>query len=291
MYTFQTPEPISVTLELGVGHIRVVASDRTDTTVDVRPTDSGKKADVQAAAQTRVEYANGVLVIKAPKRWRQLAPWGGNESIDVYVDLPAGSHLRGETGVVPLHCTGRLGECHYKTGVGDIHIDEAGSVELTTGAGEIAVAHAVGHAELTSGSGAVRIGSIDGTAVTKNGNGDIIVRAITGDLRASAANGKVTVDQAGASVVAKTANGDVRVGDVVRGTIRAETGYGKVVVGVRDGIAAWLDLNTHFGNVQNELDAAERPAAGADAVEVRARTAFGDITIRRSFADEGRDVA
>jgi DUF4097 and DUF4098 domain-containing protein YvlB len=291
MQTFQTPEPISVTLELGVGHIRVVASDRTDTTVDVRPTDSGKKADVQAAAQTRVEYANGVLVIKAPKRWRQLAPWGGNESIDVQVDLPAGSHLRGETGVVPLHCTGRLGECRYKSGVGDIHIDEAGPVELTTGAGEIAVAHAMGHAELTSGTGALRIGSIDGTAVTKNGNGDTIIRAITGDLRASAANGKVTVDQAGASVVAKTANGDVRVGDVVRGAIRAETGHGKVVVGVRDGVAVWLDLNTHFGNVQNELDAAERPAAGGDAVEVRARTAFGDITIRRSFANDGRDVA
>ena len=291
MQTFQTPQPISVTVELGVGHVRVAASDRTDTTVAIRPTDAGKKADVQAAAQTHVEYANGVLVIKAPKGWRKLAPWGGNESIDVEVDLPVGSHVRGTTGVAPLQCTGRLGECHYKTGVGDIHIDEAASVELATGAGEIAVAHAVGHAELKAGSGGLRIGTIDGTATTKNGNGDTMVREITGDLRASAANGTVVVDRAGASVVAKTANGDIRVGDAVRGTIDAATGHGKVVVGVRDGVAAWLDLDTHFGNVHNELESTERPEAGVEAVDVRARTAFGDITIRRSFAIDGTDVA
>ena len=36
MRTFDTPEPIAVTLDVGVGDIQVVASDRTDTVVDVR---------------------------------------------------------------------------------------------------------------------------------------------------------------------------------------------------------------------------------------------------------------
>lgn len=40
MPNFDTPEPISVTLELGVGNVRITASDRTDTTVDVRPSDA-----------------------------------------------------------------------------------------------------------------------------------------------------------------------------------------------------------------------------------------------------------
>ena len=57
MRTFDTPEPISVTVELGVGDLRIVASDRTDTMVEVRPSDAAKKADVTAAEQTRVEYA------------------------------------------------------------------------------------------------------------------------------------------------------------------------------------------------------------------------------------------
>jgi hypothetical protein len=36
--------------------------------------------------------------------------------------------------------------------------------------------------------------------------------------------------------------------------------------------------------VLNNLDAVERPGPGEDAVEVRARTSYGDITIHHSFA-------
>ena len=87
-------------------------------------------------------------------------------------------------------------------------------------------------------------------------------------------------------VGAKTANGDVRVGEVARGAVVAQTAFGKVEIGVLDGVAAWLDLNTKFGRVQNDLGAAEQPAPGEEAVEVRARTSFGDITIHRSFASD-----
>src|SRR4030081_3700885 len=110
MPIFDTPEPISVTVELGVGDLRIVATDRPDTVVEVRPTDGAKQSDVTAAEQTRVEYASGRLVIKAPKGWRQWTFRGGGESIDVQIDLPAGSDLRAEAGVVALHTTGRLGE-------------------------------------------------------------------------------------------------------------------------------------------------------------------------------------
>jgi hypothetical protein len=288
MPTFDTPEPISVTVELGVGDLRIVASDRTDTVVEVRPSDAAKKADVTAAEQTRVEYAGGRLLIKAPKGWRQLTWRGGGESIDVQVELPAGSHVRGETGVAALRCRGRLGECRYKTGIGDIQLDQAGSVQLKTGGGDITVDQAVGDAELTTGSGAVRIDSIDGTAVVKNSNGDTWIGEVTGDLRVNAANGKVSVDQAHATVAAKSANGDLRLGEVAHGVVLAQTGFGKVDIGILDGVAAWLDLSTRFGNVHNDLDAAERPEPGDDAVEVRARTSYGDITIHRSFANDTR---
>ena len=158
MPTFDTPEPISLTVEFGVGDLRIVASDRTDTMVEVRPSDPAKKADVTAAEQTRVEYTGGRLLIKAPKNWRQLTWRGDGESIDVQVELPAGSHLRGETGVAALRCQGRLGECRYKTGVGDIQLDQAGAVQLRTGVGDLTVEQADGDAELTTGSGSVRIG-------------------------------------------------------------------------------------------------------------------------------------
>lgn len=285
MRTFDTPEPISVTVELGVGDIRIVATDRADTVVEVRPNDPAKKSDVTAAEQTRVEYANGSLLVKAPKRWKQYSFWGGGESIDVQIDLPAGSHVRGEAGLAALRCTGDLGECRYKTGVGDLHVDQAGPVILRTGAGDIAVDRALDHAEVTTGSGAVRIGIIEGTAVVKNSNGDTWIGNVTGDLRVSGANGKIVVDQSHAAVSAKTANGGVRLHEVARGAVLAETARGSVDIGIRDGVAAWLDLKTGYGSVRNDLDAAERPEPGEDAVEVRAHTSYGDITVSRSFAN------
>jgi|RhiMetdeSRZDD1v2_1073273.scaffolds.fasta_scaffold325332_1 DUF4097 and DUF4098 domain-containing protein YvlB len=290
MPVFDTPEPISVTVELGVGDLRVVAGDRADTVVEVRPSDPAKKDDVTAAEQTRVEYAGGRLLIKTPKSWRHYTPRGGGESVDVLVELPAGSQLRGETGVVALHGQGRLGECHYKTGLGDIQLDQAAAVRLRTGMGDVAVERAAGDAEVTTGSGSIRVDRIDGAAVVKNSNGDTWLGQVAGDLRVNAANGRISVDRAGDAVAAKSANGDVRLGEVAHGAVVAQTAMGNVEIGVRDGVAAWLDLHTRYGNVRNDLDAGGRPGQGEDAVEVRARTSVGNITIHRSVAgDSGKD--
>jgi DUF4097 and DUF4098 domain-containing protein YvlB len=285
MPTFDTPEPISVTVEISVGDIRIVASDRADTVVEVRPSDPAKKSDVTAAAQTRVECTGGRLLVRAPKGWRHYSFRGGDESIDVQIALPEGSQVRVEAGVASLRCTGRLGECRCQTGMGDVHVDHAGPAQLKTGMGELTVDRALDHAELTTGSGGVHVGRVDGTAVIKNSNGDTWIGEVTGDLRVNAANGKISVDEAHATVAAKTANGDVRLGEVARGAVVASTGFGKLDIGVRDGVAAWLDLSTGFGNVHNSLGTAQPPAAGEDTVEIRARSAFGDITIRRSLAN------
>ncbi len=285
MQTFETPEPIAVTLELGVGGVRIAATDRVDTRVDVRPSDPSKRSDVIAAEQTRVEYANGRLLVRAPKGWRQwspLGPWGGHESIEVEIDLPAGSSLSGQAGVGAVRSTGRIGGCRFRTGVGDIRVEGAGPVELKTGSGDVVLDRVDGTAEVTTGSGSVGIASVDGRAIVKNGNGDTWIGEVTGEARVNAGNGRISIDRAHAGVVAKTANGDVRLGQVERGAVVAQSAFGSVEVGVRDRVAAWLDLDTKFGTVQNELDAADRPEPSEDAVEVHAQTSMGDITIHRS---------
>ena len=68
-----------------------------------------------------------------------------------------------------------------------------------------------------------------------------------GDLRVNAANGSIAVDLARAGVVAKSANGDVRLGEVVRGSVVLETKIGDLEVGIREGTAAWLDVNATVG--------------------------------------------
>jgi DUF4097 and DUF4098 domain-containing protein YvlB len=274
MPTFDTPAPISVTLELGVGDLRILASDRTDTVVEVEPSDPAKSSDVDAAAKTTVEYANGELRIKAPKGWRRYSFRGGGESIETRIELPTGSHVQGESGLADLRFSGALGECRYKTGMGDITIEQiSGSTELTTG------------------SGAVAVDRIGGSATVKNSNGDTWIGEVDGDLRVKAANGKIAVDHAHGAVTAKTANGDIHLDEVVSGAVVAETANGKVDIAVRSGVAAWLDLHTGFGHVHNVLDASEPPRTSEQTVEVRARSACGDITVRRADFGSGQGAA
>ena len=95
----------------------------------------------------------------------------------------------------------------------------------------------------------------------KNSNGDTWVGSAGGDLRVKAANGNIAVDLAQASVVAKSANGDVRLGEVVRGSVVLETAIGDLEVGIREGTAAWLDVNARAGKVHNTLEASGAPEA------------------------------
>jgi hypothetical protein len=284
MPTFDTPRPILVDLELGVGDVRITAGDRSDTTVEIRPTDPGKPSDVDAAEHTRVDYSDGRLVIRAPKSWRRYTIRGGGESIDVQIEVPSGSRIRGDAGIAALHATGPMGECEYKTGVGDIQVEQAGSVHLSAGVGDITAQRVTQHAEINTGSGSVRLGSVDGTAVVKGANGDTWVGTVSRDLRVASANGSIVVDHSNENVVAKTANGDVRLGDIGGGSIVAHTSLGKVEVGIREGVAAWLDLNTTFGKVHNDLDTTGRPGEGEKSADVHARSSFGDITVHRSVA-------
>jgi len=281
MPTFDTPQPISVRLSLGfvVANVRVTAGDRTDTTVDVRPVDASSKADLKIAEQIHIDYADGRLVVRAPKFGTL---FGRTGSVDVTIALPSGSQLQGETGMGELVCEGRLGECRLKTGYGEIRLDQAGAVSLKSGSGDITVDHADGDAEITAGNGAVSVRRIDGPATIKNSNGASWIGEVTGDLRLNAANGALTVDRAGAGVTAKTANGSVRIGEVTRGTVTLETAAGSLDVGIRTGTAAWLDLNTTAGRVRNELAAAAGPENTDETVEVRARTYVGDIIVRRT---------
>jgi hypothetical protein len=280
MPTFDTPEPISATIDLTIGDVRISTGDRGATVVEVRPSDASNDEDVKAAELTRVEYANRQLLVKAPKLRSWLSRRDGG-SIDVTIELPAGSHVHGVAGLADFQCDGPLGDCRIKTGLGRIRVDRADTLNLKTGAGDISVEHVAGRAEVTAGSGDVRLRELDAGAVIKNSNGDTWVGVGGGDLRLNSANGSIAVDLAHANVGAKSANGAVRVDEVVRGSVVLETQIGELEVGIREGTAAWLDVSSRFGHVHNSLAASDAPEPSAETVEVRARTSVGDVVIRR----------
>jgi DUF4097 and DUF4098 domain-containing protein YvlB len=283
MPSFETAEKISAAVELMSGAVRIVATDRGDTVVEVRPCDESHEADVKAAQQTRVEYAAGRLSVKGPKN-RGL--FGKAGSVEVSIELPTGSSVRGDAAAALFRCEGRIGECKIKSTVGDIQLQEAGSVELNTTSGDVLADRVAGSVEITTSSGAVRIREIDGNAFIRNSNGDTFVGEVTGELRLNGASGGVNVDSAQDSVDVRIAKGSIRIGEIVRGRIVLETAVGSLEIGIREGTAALLDVSTTQGGVRNDLTAADGPAETDERAEVRGRTSTGDILIHRAFRKE-----
>jgi DUF4097 and DUF4098 domain-containing protein YvlB len=281
MPTFDTPEPITATIELALGDVQISAGDSADTVVDVQPNDASDAEDRKAAELTRVEYANGRLLVRSPKA-RSWIPRRSGGSISVTIALPAGSHLRASAGVADFRGGGPLGDCVIETGVGRIQLDEARTLTIKSGTGDVSVGYVSGHAEISMASGDVRIRELGSGAVIKESNGDTWVGVAGGDLEVGKANGSIAVDQANGAVDAKTARGDLRIGEVARGSVVLETYLGDVEVGIREGTAAWLDVRATAGSVNNELDAADAPESSAETVEVRARTTVGDVVVRRA---------
>jgi Putative adhesin len=281
MPTFTTPEPISATIDVVSGDVRVTASERADTVVEVQPTDASNREDVRAAEQTRVDFTNDHLIVKTPKL-RSWLPRSDGGSVAITIELPAGSRVQGSGQLADFRADGPLGEVRIKTGLGAVQLDEVGTLMLTSGTGDVSVDRVTGDADVKTGSGDVRVRELASSAVIKNSNGDTWVGTANRDLRVNAANGDIAIDLANADVNAKSANGDVRLGEAVRGAVALETKLGDVEVGISEGTSAWLDVNASAGKVHNALEAADGPEPSGEKLEVRARTTVGAIVIRRA---------
>jgi hypothetical protein len=281
MPVFDTPEPITVQIDMPAGDAWITASDRADTVVEVRPRHATSKADVTAAEQTTIEYAHGRLLIRSPRSWRRYSLFSSGPEIDILVQLPSGSHVRAEADWAPFRGEGRLGECHFKTG-GMVRVAETAALAVDSAHGGVTADRVAGDLRVTTSSGTVRIGAVTGDAEIKNTSGECWVGSADGDVRVSTSSGDITVDHAHRAVNARTAHGSIRIGEVVRGAIDLTTSYGAIEVGVRAGTAAWLDLSSRHGRVSNTLSDAGGPEASDEMAEVRASTSYGPITVHRS---------
>ncbi|MGW6897418.1 DUF4097 family beta strand repeat-containing protein [Streptomyces sp. NPDC054919] len=179
MRKFDTPAPISAALDIPAGRIRFIAADRADTTVEVLPADASKGRDVKAAEQTEVAYADGVLRITASSPNSQL--FGPSGSLEVTVQLPAGSRIEAKAAGAELRGVGRLGDVAFEGAYRRIRIDEAASVRLTALDGDVEVGRLGGPAEISTERGDIRIAeAVRGTVVIRTQSGDISVAVAAG---------------------------------------------------------------------------------------------------------------
>jgi putative adhesin len=270
MSTFDTPQPITAVVEVAAGSVRLVASDRLDTVVEVRPRDPHRTADVRIAEQTRVDFTNGTLTVSAGRRFIHLGR-GGAVSIDI--GLPSGSRLRASSASAEIHADGEFADCRLASASGDLLVDSIdGDVKVDTASGEITVQNANGSVAISTASGGATIGRLDGGVTFRTASGGLVVGRLHG------------------SVNAQTASGDVTVACAVTGDVSVQTSSGNVEIGIAEGTAAQLDLQTHSGAVRNALAPSDGPAEGDETLIVKVRTASGDVDVRRS-ATEAADLS
>ncbi|BBC34859.1 uncharacterized protein SGFS_061530 [Streptomyces graminofaciens] len=218
MQKFDTPAPISAVLSIPAGRVRFIAADRADTTVEVLPADASKGRDVKAAEQITVEYGDGVLRIAAREAKNQL--FGPSGTVEVTVQLPAGSRVEAKAAGAEFRGVGRLGDVAFEGAQGPVKLDETAGARLAVLDGDITVGRLGGPAEISTQRGSIRITEALGGAVTlSTQQGDISIdaaRGVSASLDAGTSYGRISnallnADGAAArlAIHATTAHGDI----------------------------------------------------------------------------------
>ncbi|MGW7332982.1 DUF4097 family beta strand repeat-containing protein [Streptomyces sp. NPDC054840] len=218
MQKFATTAPIAAILDIPAGLIRFIAADRADTTVEILPADASKGRDVKAAEQTTADYRDGVLrIAAAPAKNRFL---GNSGSVEITVQLPAGSRVEAKTAAAEFRGVGRLGDVAFEGAQATVKLDETASAHLTLMAGDVFVGRLGGPARISTQKGDLQITeALHGTVELTTQAGDITVgvaRGVSATLDAGTAHGRVhnaltNTDgaAAGLNIRATTSYGDI----------------------------------------------------------------------------------
>ncbi|WP_102143491.1 DUF4097 family beta strand repeat-containing protein [Mycobacterium hubeiense] len=264
MPTFQTPDPITAVVEVVAGSVRLSATERDDTVVEVRPRDSNRASDVRAAEQARIDYSHGTLKVTAGRKMLSLGRGG---AVDIDIALPAQSRLKASSAYADVFADGRYGECRFSSAGGDLSVEEvSGNVKADTASGDIAARTIVGSVAVSTASGGATLGHVDG------------------DVKFQTASGTLTVERLRGNVSAQSASGSVSVATAVKGAVSVQTASGDVTIGIPEGTAAQLNLRTRSGAVRNTLTSTDGPNGSDETLLVHVRTASGDIAVHRSAA-------
>jgi DUF4097 and DUF4098 domain-containing protein YvlB len=249
MPTFETPEPITVRVEASSGSIRLIATDRADTVVQVRPHDECRSADVRSAQDACVHYANNKLAV-SPAKFGFLGARMG--AVDITIELPSRSRVHAAVASAEVQADGEFAEFTFNSASGNLIVD-----------------------------------SISGAARVSTASGDATIELLDGNLNFQAASGSVSLDRLRGNIKSQTASGSASIARAASGAVVAHTSCGEVAVGIPEGTAARLDIITGSGTVTNRLEPSDGPEDGDHTLSVAVRTGSGDVDVHRALYARG----
>ncbi|MFF4188275.1 DUF4097 family beta strand repeat-containing protein [Streptomyces sp. NPDC001691] len=154
MQKFATTGPITTVLNIPVGRITITATEQTEATLDIQPTNPNKSRDTKAVEQCTVDYTDGVLTIENPVKNQYFGTTG---SLDVTLTLPAHSHIQATSGGAELRTKGPLGNVTFNGAHGIVTIDETDTLHLTVHAADVTVNRLTGASDIRVAKGDITI--------------------------------------------------------------------------------------------------------------------------------------
>jgi DUF4097 and DUF4098 domain-containing protein YvlB len=267
MYEFERSTPVTIALRALNGRVDVIAEERGTVAVDLSPYDDSDNAR-EAARRTRVALEDDTLLIQVPGTEHWI--WRRAPKLRITVRVPAGSALTGRSAAAPVQALGVYSLLQLDVASADVQVEEiTGDVQLDAASGDLEVGRVGGALRAKSASGTLRIGDVIGDVAASTASGDISVRSGAGSLHA------------------RSASGDIEIGRLRQGQAQISTASGDVQIGVAPGTGVWLDLDTASGRSISDLTdhRTAPPTTATTNLELRVRTASGDISVYRAPSD------
>jgi Putative adhesin len=268
---FEVTGPVRLDIHLASGLIEIEPALEGRVEVELTAHDSESQQLVDAArVEVRGSGDRQEVVVDVPARPRSwnLGNLLSRQTITCRIQCPAGSDLKARSKSADIRARGLLGE-----------------IDVSTASGDVLVADTLGDVSIKSASGDLSAASIGGRATANTASGDVTIESVAGPVVANTASGDVEIHSASSDVRANSASGDTSIGAVVRGSVVVNAASGDVRIGVRGGSRVHLDCSTVSGDARSELElGTDEPEGDGPFVEVKARTASGDITITRAPA-------
>ncbi len=269
-FTFTTPGPAALQVEIGSGAVEIHTDEVSETVVEVR----GAAAD-----ETVVEQRGDHVVVVAPSTRSSSA---SGRSVHVSVTLPRLSTLTTRLGTADLTATGTLGTSRVRSGSGNVRLDMVhGDLTIDTGSGDVTLREVVGDLRAKSGSGDFSVERVGGTGSVTTGSGDVEVGVAAHGVTLSTGSGDLRVREASRDVGLATASGDLTVDLMGPGEVAAKNVSGDIRIGVPGGLPVWTDVSTLTGAVRSTLSGAGEPSEGQPHLALRAKTVSGDIYLEQ----------
>ncbi|MGD0773309.1 MAG: hypothetical protein ABSC05_10860 [Candidatus Solibacter sp.] len=237
-------------------------------------------------AEARIVIERYSVRVAPQGEWLVLTAPGGPVVSTVTVKAPRLDHVVVSTSDGAVDASGIDGSLEVDTGAGEIAADRiSGDCSLVTGGGDIRVGAVGGGLRCSSGAGRIHVNTVRGAAILETVGGDIAAADVGGTVRAETGAGGIHIVKAGGAVTAGTGGGQIVV-DSAGGIVTVRNMAGPVKVGAAAGvhcesasggidvsnISGGMRVSTSLGNIMASL------LAGKLADSYLA-TGNGDITV------------